>query len=264
MRIPLPLILAAAVVIGASVTLILVFKLLQTVAVILPGIAPSGTATVTLDLGSGFSGVAWGYYAGMGKLTISHNATSSTNVWVYSDIDMYTFALTSYSTPTSYQRIATDKGVLYLCTEGPYGIAYSPGRGFAFVGKFESVGGLYVLVPAQPNDTLINCMAYVAQTENNWAIDFLWVNGTSFRYDPSFNTVYAKAYYFLTTSPPYQLDVTEVAPFNTANAVVLQPNTSQQFGGFEPTNVNGVYRLYAVYILLYPIGGPIQVSITAS
>jgi len=264
MRIPIPLILAAVVVIGASVTLILVFKILQTVAVILPGIAPSGTTTVTVDLGSGFSGVAWGYYAGMGKLTISHNATSSTNVWVYSDTDMYTFALTSYSTPSDYQRIETDRGVLYLCKEGPYGIAYSPGRGFAFVGKFENVGGLYVLVPGQPNETLINCMAYVAQTENNWGIDFLWVNGTSFRYDPSSNIVYAKAYYFITTSPPYQLDVTEVAPFNTANAVVLGANTSQQFGGFESANVNGVYRLYAVYILLYPVTGPIKVTITAS
>jgi len=264
MRIPFPLVLAAVVVVGATVTLILVFNLLQVVAVILPGIAPSGTTTVTLDLGSGFNYVAWGYYVGMGKLTISHNATSSTNVWVYSDPNMYTFALASYSTPTSYQRIATDKGVLYLCKEGPYGIAYSPGRGFAFVGKFENVGGLYVLVPGQPNSTLIECMAYMAQSENMWATDFLWVNGTSFRYDPYFGTVYAKAYYFISTTAPYRLDVTEVAPFNTANAVLLQPNTSQQFGGFENTNVTGVYRLYAVYILVYPVTGPIKVSITAS
>jgi len=262
MRIPIPLIVAAVVVIGSTVTLILVFKLLQTVAVILPGLAPTGTTTVTVDLGSGFSGVAWGYYAGMGRLTITHNATSSTNVWVYTDPDMYTFALSSYSTPTTYQRIETDRGVLYLCKEGPYGIAYSPGRMVAFVGKFEYVGGLYVLVPGQPNNTIVPCMAYAVNTEGV-SISFLWVNGTSFRYDSYSNTFIARTYYFIDTTTNV-IDWAEVSLFNVANAVLLQPNTSQQFGGFEPTNVNGVYRLYAVYIGINPVVGPIKVSITAS
>jgi len=262
MRIPFPLVLAAVVVVGASVTLVLVFHLLQTVAVILPGLAPSGTTTVTVNLGSGFSGVAWGYYAGMGRLTISHDAPSSTNVWVYSDSDMYTFALTSYSTPTTYRRIETDKGVLYLCKEGPYGIAYSPGRMLAFVGKFENVGGLYVLVPGQPNSTIAPCMTYAVNTEAV-NINFLWVNGTSFRYDSFSGTFIAKAYYVIDTTTN-ALDWSEVSLFNTANAVLLQPNTPQQFGEFEPTSVSGVYRLYAVYIGINPVTGTIQVSITAS
>jgi len=264
MRIPIPLIVAAVVVIGSTVTLILVFKLLQTVAVILPGLAPTGTTTVTLDLGSGFSTTSWGYYLGMGRLTVSHNASSDTVFRVYPDSFMYTFALASYSTPSDYQRIVTDKGVLYLCKEGPYGIAYSPNRQMAFVGKFEYVGGLYVLVPGIANDTLKDCMIYVAQSENFWGISFLWVNGTSFWVPQGSTTVYTRAYYFTSQYPPYPIGVSSVPLFNIANAQSLPPNTEQQYGGFEATNVNGVYRLYAVYVFVDRISGPIQVSIKAS
>jgi len=264
MRIPVPLILAAVVVIGSTVTLILVFKLLQTVAVILPGIAPTGADTVTVNLGYAFSETSWGYYLGMGRLTVSHNASSDTVFYVYPDPYMYTFALASYSTPSDYQRIVTDKGVLYLCKEGPYGIAYSPNRLMAFVGKFEYVGGLYVLVPGIANDTLKGCMVYVAQSENHWGISFLWVNGTSFWLPQNSLSVYTKAYYFTSQNPPYPIGVSSVPLFNVANANVLPPDTERIYGGFEHTNVTGVYRLYAVYTFVDRIKGTIRVSITAS
>ncbi len=256
-RIPMPLIFAAAIAVGVTVTIII-----QIISLAPPGgvlvLVPQGV-TAKSFVYQILAGASVSHFmpVGYGKFTLKPNTTS----WYYY-IDTSMPYLIAVKTPfTGVVKVTVDGTDYYLCNSSNYGAVIREADYTGWVGDWVKVGSYYVLNPRNATDAAgyVDCAKSVINTAG-WSYLLVYEPSADyFTYDAS--TKSATVYY---DSIDYTGTITEkYGSFSiTPTWTALTANTNNVVGSYQVTS-DYAYVYYPSFIYaLYNGTAVTQITIT--